>query len=311
MGRPGAWREGRLEAAWGFLRRLYGRYQESRLQLLAASLAYYGAFSLGPLLLLLAGWLALVLRRRPDLLAQYRQALVDLLSQALPLQVDAEALVASSFDIVVGDLGRGAVIGSIVSVVVLVWASSNFFVSLQHALEVVFDVNERRNIWRKRLVSFLLVACVALVVAMEVVGGLALGAVRELAARVGAWLGAAPSGDPLSPLLDLGLLRLAATTVGLTLAFRYLPRRGSTWLGALAGGVTAAVGVQVVRAVLLLAFTPERFNLVYGVITSLLAVLLWLYLALLVVLVGAAVAAEVTASTRRRTALPEGASEPG
>jgi len=39
VGRPGAWREGRLEAAWGFLRRLYGRYQESRLQLLAASLA--------------------------------------------------------------------------------------------------------------------------------------------------------------------------------------------------------------------------------------------------------------------------------
>src|SRR5690606_37628866 len=145
VGRPGAWREGRLEAAWGFLRRLYGRYQESRLQLLAASLAYYGAFSLGPLLLLLAGWLALVLRRRPDLLAQYRQALVDLLSQALPLQVDAEALVASSFDIVVGDLGRGAVIGSIVSVVVLVWASSNFFVSLQHAPEFVFHVTARRN----------------------------------------------------------------------------------------------------------------------------------------------------------------------
>ena len=311
MSRPGAWRVGPLGAAWGFLRRVYTRYEESRLQLLAASLAYYGAFSLGPLLLLLAGWLALVLRRRPELLAQYREALVNLLSEALPLQVDAEALVASSFDTVVSDLGRGALVGSALSVVVLVWASSNFFMSLQHALEVVFEVDERRGFWRKRLVSFLLVACVALVVAFEIVGGVALGAVRELASRVGAWLGAPPGRDPFLPLLDLGLLRLAATTAGLTLAFRYLPRRGSTWLGALAGGVTAAVGILVVRSALLLTFTPERFNLVYGVITGLLAVLLWLYLALLTVLVGAAVAAEVTATARRRPAVPGAVSEPG
>src|SRR5690606_5100058 len=185
VSRPGAWPEGRLRAAWAFLRRVYARYEESRLQMLAASLAYYGAFSLGPLLLLLAGWVALVLRRRPELLAQYRAALVSLLTEALPLQVDAEALVASSFDIVVGDLGRGALVGSALSIVVLVWASSNFFMSLQHALEVVFEVDERRGFWRKRLVSFLLVACVALVVAVEIVGGVALGAVRELAGRVG------------------------------------------------------------------------------------------------------------------------------
>mgnify|MGYP001029484878 CR=1 FL=1 len=308
MSRPGAWPEGRLRAAWTFLRRVYARYEESRLQMLAASLAYYGAFSLGPLLLLLAGWVALVLRRRPELLAQYRAALVSLLTEALPLQVDAEALVASSFDIVVGDLGRGALVGSALSIVVLVWASSNFFMSLQHALEVVFEVDERRGFWRKRLVSFLLVACVALVVAVEIVGGVALGAVRELAGRVGAWLGVAPAAGSFP---DLGVLRLVTTTAGLTLAFRYLPRRGSTWPGALAGGVVAAVGIQVVRSVLLLTFSPERFNVVYGVITGLLAVLLWLYLALLIVLVGAAVAAEVTATTRRRPGVGGPVAEPG
>ncbi|HEX7038555.1 MAG TPA: YhjD/YihY/BrkB family envelope integrity protein [Trueperaceae bacterium] len=311
MSRPGAWREGWLRSAWDFLRRVYVRYEESRLQMLAASLAYYAAFSLGPLLLLLAGWLALFLSRRPELLAQYREALVHLLAEALPIQVDAEALVASSFDIVVSDLGRGALIGSAVSIVVLVWASSNFFMSLQHALEVVFEVDERRGFWRKRLVSFLLVACVALVVAVEVVGGAALAAAKELLARLGGSLGYDPGGGPLVPLLDVGLLRFVTSTAGLTLAFRFLPRRGSTWLGALSGGVVAAVGIQVVRSGLLLTFSPERFNLVYGVITSLLAVLLWLYLALLILLVGAAVAAEVTATARRRHAGARPAAEPG
>ena len=311
MARPGAWRKGWTRAAWEFVRRVYDRYQESRLQMLAASLAYYGAFSLGPLLLLLAGWLAVFLRRRPELLAQYREALVSLLADALPIQVDAEALVRSSFDIVVGDLGRGAVIGSVVSVVVLVWASGNFFMSLQHALEVVFEVSERRGFWRKRLVSFLLVACVALVVAVEIVGGVALGAVSQLVARVGEWLGPGLPADLLGPVLDLGLLRLVTTTAGLTLAFRYLPRRGSTWLGALAGGGVAAVGILVVRSLLLLTFSPERFNLVYGVITSLLAVLLWLYLALLILLVGAAVAAELLFMAGRRPAAPGAVAEPG
>ncbi len=310
MSRPGAWRKGWPRALWGFVRRVYSRYEESRLQLLAASLAYYGAFSLGPLLLLLAGWLAVVLRRRPDLLAQYREALVSLLSEALPIQVDAETLVSSSFDIVVGDLGRGALIGSVVSIGVLIWASGNFFMSLQHALEVVFEVRERRGFWRKRMVSFLLVACVAAVVAIEIVGGVALGAVRQVIERFSAWIGTGASQTALDPLLDLGVLRLAATTAGLTLAFRYLPRHGSTWVGAALGGAAAAVGIFVVRSLLLATFNAERFNLVYGVITGLLAVLLWLYLALLMVLVGAAIAAEVAASSRRAP-VSEAVAEPG
>lgn len=279
--------------------------------MLAASLAYYGAFSLGPLLLLLAGWLAVFLRRRPELLAQYREALVTLLAEALPIQVDAESLVASSFDIVVNDLGRGAIIGSVLSVAVLLWASGNFFMSLQHALEVVFEVSERRGFWRKRLVSFLLVGCVALVVVVEIIGGAAVSAVTQVADRFGRWLGADLSLAALDPLFGLGLIRLVATVAGLTLAFRYLPRRGSTWLGALAGAVVAALGIGATRAVLLLTFNPERFNVVYGVITGLLAVLLWLYLALLIILVGAAVAAELAAGQRSRPSTPGPAAEPG
>ncbi len=311
MGGPGAWLGGRPRASWDFLKRVYRRYEESRLQMLAASLAYYGAFSLGPLLLLLAGWLAVFLRRRPELLAQYREALVSLLAEALPIQVDAESLVANSFDIVVNDLGRGAIIGSIVSVAVLLWASGNFFMSLQHALEVVFEVSERRGFWRKRLVSFLLVACVALVVVIEIIGGAAVTAFTQVTERLGAWLGTDLSLGSLGPLFGLGLVRLAATVVGLTLAFRYLPRHGSTWLGALAGAVVAALGVGVTRSVLLVTFNPERFNVVYGVITGLLAVLLWLYLALLIILVGAAVAAEMAATTRARPSAPGPAAEPG
>lgn len=294
----------RAGPAFALVKSVYRRVAFTRIQMLAAALAYYAAFSLGPLLLLFAGWLGVVLRTRPDLLLEYREALTNLLAEILPLQVDAADLVTRSFDLVVVELGQGAALRTVVSLVVLIWASGNFFTSLQHALEVIFEVSEARAFWRKRLVAVLLVSSVAVVVAIEVVGGVLASGLREVARNAGEWLAAhgAPLRDlPLSlePLADLQPTRIVAAVVAFTLTFRYLPRRSSTWLGAFSGAVVSTLGIAVMRRLLLATFNAERFNLVYGVITSLLAVLLWLYLALLLFLVGAAVAAEVSAMRQR------------
>ncbi|HHO55777.1 MAG TPA: hypothetical protein ENK21_05265, partial [Trueperaceae bacterium] len=76
-----------------FLWRLYKRYDKSKLALLAAALSYYAAFSLGPLLLLLAGWLGVILRNRPEISAQYKLVLTDLISKLLPFQDNVDELV--------------------------------------------------------------------------------------------------------------------------------------------------------------------------------------------------------------------------
>src|SRR5690606_33439319 len=142
-------------------------------------------------------------------------------------------------------------------------------------------------------------ASVALVVAVEVVGGVAYSGLRQIAQSLGAWLNANGIAFPdtpinFEPLADVRILRLIAGVAAFTFAFRYLPRRASTWLGALIGGLASTLGITVMRSLLVITFNAERFNLVYGVITSLLAILLWLYLALLLALVGAVVAAEVS-----------------
>jgi membrane protein len=299
VSRPTAGARSHALTAWRFVKSLYHRFNRARIQLLAAALAYYAAFSLGPILLLFAGWLGVFLQRRPELASQYRNALTDLLAQLLPLQVDAADLVARSFDLVVGELSQGAFLSSIASLLVLVWASGNFFTSLQHALEVIFEVPEARAFWRKRLVAVLLVASVALVVAVEVVGGVAYSGLRQIGESLGTWLsnhGIALPDTPISfePLADVRILRAVAGVSAFTLAFRYLPRRSSTWLGALIGGLVSSLGITVMRSLLIVTFNAERFNLVYGVIASLLAILLWLYLALLLTLVGAVVAAEIS-----------------
>ncbi|MDA0699690.1 MAG: YihY/virulence factor BrkB family protein [bacterium] len=279
---------------------LVSRYERARVPLLAASLAYYAAFALGPLLLLLGGWLALALRNRPELVAPYREALTELTAQLLPLQVDPASLVDASFAVIVGQLGEGALIRSALSVLVLLWASSSFFASLQIALELIFEVRRPRGFFRKRAVGLLLVVAVAFFVVVELLGGALAAGATQLWTQLRSF---AAGFDVALPALRLpgafDLLRAIAATAAFALAFRFLPGRGSDLVGALVGGVACTLSLIAMRAILLATFSIERVNLVYGVVTGLVVWLLWLYAALWLFLMGAVLAAEVARERRR------------
>jgi membrane protein len=284
-----------------FLLRLYGRYSGSKLTLLAAALSYYAAFSLGPLILLFAGWLGVFLRARPELLAQYRLALTSFVGQLLPLQDNAESWVSQSFEVIVAQLGEGAVLRSIISVGVLVWAGSNFFTSLQLALEVIFDIPRTRGFWRKRLIAVLLIAGVALMIAVNLIGGLFTSWFNRLSLSLTLQLQAYNFFLPAMQLTWgrgwlFNLVNFAVATTVFTLGFRFLPRQASSWVGALVGAFFSTASIRLVQWFFETFFNFERFNVVYGVVTSLIVILLWLYFALLMFLTGALLVAEVTAS---------------
>lgn len=286
---------------WRFAKAIFHRSQNLRLPLpmLAASLAYYAAFSLGPLLLIVAGTLGFVLRNRPDLTSEYRTVLIDLLAQVMPLQENSAELAERAFDTLVTLLQQGALLNGIISLVFLIWVSSNFFASLQLALEIIFEAREQRGFWRKRVVALVSIGAVGLVIAFEVVGGLLITSVSELLGQLQA--GFASIGVPLAiPDIGWGLRllsqvgRFVLAAVTFTLSFRYLPRRSSTWIGALSGGLFSVVALIVARQMLFLFFNIERFNLIYGIVTRLLAILLWLYLSLMLFLIGALITAHIS-----------------
>lgn len=289
---------------WLFAVRLYRRYQSSRLPVLAAALAFYAAFSLGPLLLLFGGWLGGFLQARPELALQYREALGNLVTQLLPFTSEGADLVPRSLEVIADQLSQGALLRSVASLLVLLWASTGFFASLQLALEVIFEVEESRGFLSKRLVAVLLVLLVALVIGAELVGGALVAPLDRLAAAVAERLEALNILLPPLP-LPLGvawaaLSRVALAVTTFTLCFRFLPRSGSDWAGALLGAAFSTTAIMVLRQALLLTFNVDRFNLIYGVITSLVILLLWLYLMLLLFLVGALLAAERSHARRRR-----------
>jgi membrane protein len=302
-----ALRDLRHTTMWLFAARLTRRFRASYLTMLAAALAYYAAFSLGPLLLLLGGWLGVVLQTRPDLAGRYRSVLIDLVNQVMPLQENSADVVTRNFETIVAQLSQGALLRSALSLLVLVWAASGFFTSLQLALEVIFEVSETRSFLRRRLVALLLVIVVALVIGVEIVGGALLSSLSRVTELLGSRLqvpdlelpGLAPgwltgwftAASALVP-------RLAFAALAFTLAFRFLPRRASSWPGALVGGVFSSISIALTRWLLVLTFDTDRFNVIYGVITSVVVTLLWLYLALLMFLIGALITAEISAWRR-------------
>jgi membrane protein len=286
---------------WQFAKAIFARSQSLRLPLpmLAASLAYYAAFSLGPLLLIVAGTLGFILRNRPDLTSEYRTVLIDLLAQVMPLQENSAELAERAFDTLVTLLQQGALLNGIISLVFLIWVSSNFFASLQLALEIIFEAREQRGFWRKRVVALVSIGAVGLVIAFEVVGGLLITSVSELLEQL--QMGFASIGVPLMvPDMGWGLRlisqvsRFVLAAITFTLSFRYLPRRSSSWIGSLSGGLFSVVALIVARQLLFLFFNIERFNLIYGIVTRLLAILLWLYLSLMLFLIGALITAHIS-----------------
>lgn len=263
--------------------------------MLAAALAYYAAFSLGPLLLLLGGWLGVVLRGRPEVAEPYREALEDLVRQVFPLTDDAALLVQQSVDTIVQQLGEGALLRSLLSLLVLLWAASNFFASVQLALERIFAVETQRGFVRNRLVALTLVLAVALFVAVEVVGATLGNAIAQLWSSLVTALAAFDLTLPDVRLPSvLNPLRLAASAAVLTLAFRWLPSGRSDWVSALIGGVSGALALALLRQALVVTFSVERINVIYGVVTGVVVLLLWLYLAMLIFLLAATLAAELT-----------------
>jgi membrane protein len=87
------------------------------------------------------------------------------------------------------------------------------------------------------------------------------------------------------PLIHIGL-NIAAFTV----VYRFLPKRSVRWTSAILGAVVASILWEVGRQVLAAYVVGDKLPTAYGLIGSFMAIMLWTYYAMIVVLYGAAFA---------------------
>lgn len=240
----------------------------------AAALAYYTAFSLGPILLLLVrglGWLMGESDAR-------RRILSELYYYAGPDLADTIKSVLDQVSRTDGALATLVAIGT------LGFAASRVFTALQTTLNHAWGIPhhagpDRSNRIRKRVISFLMVAGAGLLFTTSMLISAALGAIER-------WF------EGLLPDLNLfqianSLVSFALITVVFAAIYRYVPDAPVRWADVWIGAVTASMLFALGRMVLGLYFDWSALGGAYVAAGSLLAVLVWLHFSAIILLVGA------------------------
>ena len=143
------------------------------------------------------------------------------------------------------------------------------------------QVASSRQLWRDRAArAFLVLLGLGAVVILVFLAGLVFQAVQTHTSAL------LPQSEMIYDALQIGLT-LAINAGVFTLLFRLLPRDPPTWSDAFSGGLLTAAAWEIGRQLLAIFIARGKYASVYGVIGTFLAILLWCYYAVAIVLIGA------------------------
>jgi membrane protein len=264
----------RQQANWamGALR----QFTENRCPALAASIAFYAAFSLAPTLVMViavAGWFFGPAAARGELFGHINGLIGDQAAAGV------QTIVENAHH-----AGAKGGIATIISFSLLAIGASATFSSLNSALNIVWPYSGPRTssvmaLVRVRLISFGLVLGVAFLLIVSLV-------LDTVIVVIGNWLW----GD--SPYVVIGnLLQLGVGLLVLMFAFaallKFLPDARVLWRDALVGGIVAAVLFTAGKKLFALYLAHAGMASSFGAAGSLAVLLMWLYFSALVLLLGA------------------------
>jgi membrane protein len=259
-------------------------FSSNRCTTLGASIAFYSAFSLAPTLLIVlavAGWFFGADAARGELFAQMKGIL------------GADAAAAMQDIVGHARYAGGKGMAAVISVLLLLVGASATFTSLNTALNVVFNAEEKTGIQgfalliRARLMSFGLVMGLGFLMVVSLV----LDAAIQFA-------GHAIFGDKpvvVFALVAQSILALFVMTVGFAALIKWLPDAPVEFRHALAGAALAAVLFTAGRYLFGFYLSRAGTANAFGAAGSLAVLMMWLYFSALVFLLGA----ETTAAIRR------------
>ncbi len=259
------------------IRRVLREFDEDDCVTHAAAISYHTFFAMFPLLL----GAGIVVSFFPFGREAY-QAFVDALNEALP---GGENLIAGADAETVAFRGLfGAV-----AFVALIWSASRLFTSLRRALTVAWDVDRRHNpVHGKALDLFAVLALPGLALVSVAFSGL-INSARFIVEQAGQTV---PVVGYFATDATAGLIGrfvpLAVSTLTFTLAYVILPNIKVPWKQAFPGAVLAAILFEILKiGFAWYAANLATFNVVYGSLGAVIAVMLWIYLSAIVLLIGA------------------------
>ncbi|OJB27027.1 ribonuclease [Burkholderia ubonensis] len=286
-----ATRLARQQANWAL--NAFKRFSSDRCTTMAAGIAFYSAFSLAPMLVMViavAGWFYGDDAARGLVFQQAHQLIGN----------DA----AASVQTIVQNAHRGG-LAALISFGALVLGASATFSSLSSALSVIWPATESRwssvlGLVRVRLISFGLVLGVAFLLIVSLVLDTAI-------TFVGTWLWGDSPYIAITDLLQF-LVGIAVLAGAFAALMKFLPDARVAWRDAAIGGTVSAILFSGGKKLFALYLAHAGTASAFGAAGSFAVLLMWLYFSAAVLLLGAEFAAARGAVRERRAETQAGAS---
>jgi len=258
------------------LRAIQDWWQDNCLRL-AASLAYYTALSLAPLVLLLVGVVGLVLDRQ-QVARQLTTQLEGLMGPA------GRDLITS---ILAATSPQGGAVATVIGLITLFIGATAVFGELQATMNLIWEVQPAptngvwAGIWgwlRERIFSLALVFALAFLLLVSLVISAALASAAALFQG--------PEQALLSRVLELAVSLLVLTFM-FALFFKYVPDAEISWRDVWLGGLLTAVLFTLGKTAIGVYLGRASVGSAYGAAGSMVVLLVWVYYSALILFFGA------------------------
>ncbi|MDZ4765046.1 MAG: YihY/virulence factor BrkB family protein [Chloroflexota bacterium] len=270
-----------LRTIFKFIQQTFAKWNASSAPRLAASIAYFTAFSLAPVLVFataIAGAIFSEATVRYEVIRQVRETIGDTAGDLVSGMIQSATR------------PNEGIISSVLSLFALLLGAIGAFEQLQLALDTIWNVKPPPNttarasilrLLRDKLLNFgmLIIIGFFLIVSL-VISTVTTAVTSTLLVNV-------DGAGTLLQWLNLGVGSLIIAAL-FALIYRVMPHTKVYWHDALVGGAVTAVLFTLGRFALSLYLTRSTVTSAYGAAGSLVLILLWIYYSAQIVLLGAA-----------------------
>jgi len=261
------------QQAWTLTKQTFSDWSNDKVPRLAAALAYYTAFSIAPMLVIIIAILGFVYGQEAAQ-GKVSQQLQSFVGQA-PAQASQQWIENA------GHHGSG-IMATVIGIILLFFGATGVFGELQDSMNTIWQVKpkEGRGIWgtiKDRIFSFAMVLGLAFLLLVSLV-------VSTVVTTLTHWI----AGDIalVSYVVDI-LVSLGVITVIFAMIFKLLPDVEVRWRNVwLAAGITAVL-FTIGKFLLGLYLTKGSTASVFGAAGSLAALLIWVYYSAQILFLGA------------------------
>ncbi len=262
---------------WSVLKQTFVEWQRDKVSRLAAALAYYTAFALAPVLVIVIA-IASFLFERSTVQNRIIEQLQGLLGP------DGAKLVEGMLTSAQANEG-GGFWPTVISVTLLIVGASGLFVQLQDALNTVWNVETRPDagLWgliRDRLLSFGMLLSIGFLLLVSLMLSAGLAAVSSL-------FGDALFGWDLGWRILNTIVSFGVITLLFALIYKVLPDATVSWSDVWIGSAMTALLFTIGKSLIGLYLGSSSVASAYGAAGSFVVLLLWIYYSAQILLFGA------------------------